>query len=617
MKSKSSLICLVAVFGGFLAVMGCHSVPLLTGTERASIGYKTAVHDELISLPEPRSKTVVAVYKFRDQTGQYKTSAQSTTFSTAVSQGATSILNKALEDSGWFTTIEREGLHNLLNERNIIRSTRLAHGNGSSAAPLPPMLYAGVLLEGGIISYDTNIFTGGAGIHYFGAGGSGKIYKDQVTVYLRLISVKTGEILKNVTATKSILSRQVDLGVYRFVRENRLLEMEGGYTTNEPSSLCLLEAIEKAVLDLIIDGIQDGIWQLANPEDLNSPIIQDYLQENGYLLDQDETPNQISESAGNWTRVGISIHATKRNASGPVRYSLYDDAEGRFQIDPKTGIVTVKDQHLLDSESKTTHRITAQGTFSDGSLARQSFVIRLTDDTTERSVNSMKDVDTAPDTVRENVPRGTPVGITVLALDQDLSDTVTYTLVEDANERFQIDPSTGIVTVDNGGLLDYETCTAHNITARASSTDGSWKVESFAIQVIDDNQEFSVASLQDTATAANEIRESAPINTPVGITAHAVDADATDTVSYTLADDGNGRFQIDPHSGIVSVKNAHPLDAETQSAYAITVRATSTDGSSLTQTFTVNVINDVVENAPDDAAVDPNDLVLLEPNRGR
>lgn len=248
---------------------------------RATIGYTSPIHEDLISLPKPAEKIIVAVYKFRDQTGQYKSSPASTTFSTAVTQGATSMLVKALEDSGWFTAIEREGLPNLLNERKIIRSSRLQHeaSTGQKMDSLPSLLYAGVLLEGGIISYDTNFITGGAGLRYFGMGGSGMFRKDRVTIYLRLVSVKNGEVLKTVSTSKSILSKEVDFNVYRFVSVEKLLEAETGYSTNEPPSMCVLEAVEKAVYDLIIEGIQDGIWDLENEGDFNLPSIQKYFEE--------------------------------------------------------------------------------------------------------------------------------------------------------------------------------------------------------------------------------------------------------------------------------------------------------------------------------------------------
>ncbi len=260
-------------------LLGCTDMDASINGDRATRGYITAIHDDLISLPPPKEKVVIAVYKFRDQTGQYKTTEQATTFSTAITQGATSMLNQVLEDSGWFIPIEREGLANLLNERQMIRSTRMQYeAEGSQKLPpLPPLFYAGVLLEGGIIGYDTNFITSGLGIKYFGIGGSGKFRKDMVNIYLRLVSVQNGRVLKSISTTKSVLSEEVDFGIYRFVSFKTLLEAETGLSTNEPPTICVLEAIEKAVYDLIIEGIMDGIWELKDPNDVNSPAIQNYL----------------------------------------------------------------------------------------------------------------------------------------------------------------------------------------------------------------------------------------------------------------------------------------------------------------------------------------------------
>ncbi len=83
-------------------------------TSNATIGSRTMMDTVLETLPPPKEPIVAAVYSFRDQTGQYKISTTGTSFSTAVTQGATSILMKSLEDSGWFIPIEREGLSDLL-----------------------------------------------------------------------------------------------------------------------------------------------------------------------------------------------------------------------------------------------------------------------------------------------------------------------------------------------------------------------------------------------------------------------------------------------------------------------------------------------------------------------
>jgi curli biogenesis system outer membrane secretion channel CsgG len=245
------------------------------GVQKAVFGERTPATTVLTDMPKPKDPIVVGVYKFKDQTGQYKATETGSTFSTAVTQGATSILIKALGDSKWFVPIERENLGNLLNERNIIRSTRQEYAAKAdpSEAVLTPLLFAGVLLEGGIISYDTNIITGGFGAKYFGAGASTRYRQDRVTVYLRLVSTSNGKILNTVYVSKTILSQSVDASLFRYVNLKRLLEVETGFTRNEPIQLAVTEAIEKAVQGLIVDGIKDKLWEVnASPQQVEEFI---------------------------------------------------------------------------------------------------------------------------------------------------------------------------------------------------------------------------------------------------------------------------------------------------------------------------------------------------------
>lgn len=249
---------------------GCMAMTPNIASQRATSGpeYITSIHKDLISLPKPENPIPVAVYKFRDQTGQYKAPGNATNFSTAVTQGATAILIKAIEDSGWFLPVEREGLANLLQERKIViqmRDLYLTEEQKKGFEPLPPLLYAGILFEGGIIGYDSNVTTGGIGAKYFGAGGSAEYRVDKVTVYLRAVSVKNGAVLRTVQTSKTVLSQMLSLGLFRFVRLNRLLEAEAGMAANEPVEMAVQEAIEKAVYDLIIEGVKAGIWK---PKDI-------------------------------------------------------------------------------------------------------------------------------------------------------------------------------------------------------------------------------------------------------------------------------------------------------------------------------------------------------------
>ncbi len=275
-KKILSLLLLPIFLGGCGAYF---NQPL--GPQEARIGETTDQTEKLIDLPLPASPIVVGVYNFKDQTGQYKNIENGSTFSTAVTQGATTILIKALEDSKWFRPIERENLGNLLNERNIIRTTRDEYRKSPTEPPqkLNPLLFAGILLEGGVISYDSNLLTGGAGARYFGVGGSTQYRQDRITVYLRAVSTSTGEVLKTVNVSKTILSQSVDVGIFRYVNFQKLLEVETGFTKNEPTQLAVQEAIEKAVELLIVEGIKDKLWSTKEGEEKDREIVDQYLLE--------------------------------------------------------------------------------------------------------------------------------------------------------------------------------------------------------------------------------------------------------------------------------------------------------------------------------------------------
>ena len=238
--------------------------------ERPKFVAPTASQEQLRALPMPNSRVAVAVYNFSDQTGQFKPSPGVQTLSRAVTQGATTILVAALSDAGrgnWFTVIERERLDNLMKERQIIREMRRSYLGEEqvNTQALPPLLFAGILLEGGVIGYDTNTITGGTGARYLGIGADTKYQQDTVTVYLRAVSVKTGEVLSSVLANKTIASYAVQANAFRFVGFKDLLEAETGITYNEPAQLALRQAVEKAVYALVFEGSELGLWAFQDP----------------------------------------------------------------------------------------------------------------------------------------------------------------------------------------------------------------------------------------------------------------------------------------------------------------------------------------------------------------
>ena len=220
---------------------------------------------KLITIPPPtRGPIVVAVYKFVDRTGQRKSKDNIASLSSAVTQGADVIVIQALKNAGngsWFRVVERVGLDHLIKERQLVRSTRATFEGKKRKNRLKPLLFAGVLIEGGIISYDTNILSGGSGARFFGTGGSGQYRKDQVSIYMRVVSVQTGEILVNIGVTKTILSMRTGLDFFRFIDiGQKALEIESGGAVNEPTTFAIKRAVEAAVVLIIEEGAKKKIW---------------------------------------------------------------------------------------------------------------------------------------------------------------------------------------------------------------------------------------------------------------------------------------------------------------------------------------------------------------------
>ncbi len=222
---------------------------------------------ELAELPPAKRKPVVAVYRdsFQDLTGQRKSNSSFALFSTAVTQAPEALLIRALKHAAngeFFRVVERVGLDNLTKERQLIRSTR---ENFEENKKLQPLLFAGLLIQGGVINYDTNVQSGGMGARYLGIGTSKQYREDVVTISLRLVSVSTGEVLMETLVSKSIISTSVSQDVFRFIEAGtELVEIEGGVAENESVSIALQKAIETGVLNIIYTGIERGYWEYEN-----------------------------------------------------------------------------------------------------------------------------------------------------------------------------------------------------------------------------------------------------------------------------------------------------------------------------------------------------------------
>lgn len=241
-------------------------IPLLfvtacTTTETIQTTAPEVVEPISYSLPAPkRGKVIVAVYGYNDLTGQ----RAGTTLSTAVTQGAENFLIDALKEfSGgtWYRVVERKGIDNIVRERQIIRSAKETVEPGIKDSDLPAMLYAGVIIEGGIVGYDVNTTSGGIGARIFGIGASKQYNKHTVTIALRAVSVVTTEVLTTIIVEKEVLAYGDNMTVMKFFdQDTQTLEFETGTNINEAPSFAVKAAIEKAVYELTLKGNKQGLW---------------------------------------------------------------------------------------------------------------------------------------------------------------------------------------------------------------------------------------------------------------------------------------------------------------------------------------------------------------------
>ena len=279
-----------AVFTALVLLTGCSILKPIHTPELPKVAEASMVK-EFDALPAPaRGKVVVAVYKFEDKTGQRKPGEKISHISHAVTQGSDAWLINALQDVGkgqWFTIVERVGLNSLTKERQIIRQARqqfatdscrkekarLAREKGIDPAtikckdkPLPPLMQAGMIIEGGITGYDSNVLTGGSGARYLGIGPSTQYRQDVVTVSLRVVAVSTGEVIITVSTTKTILSTGNTFTFFKFFDlGTQAAEIEAGHTINEPVGYAVRAAIDKAVVEMIKEGKRKGYWAYSTP----------------------------------------------------------------------------------------------------------------------------------------------------------------------------------------------------------------------------------------------------------------------------------------------------------------------------------------------------------------
>ena len=276
----------IALTLGLLLLSNC-AVMQKGGMENKPEITEMKMQKEFDTVPTPAQKKItVAVYSFQDKTGQRRNTPNVASFSTAVTQGAEPFLIKALQDVGkgqWFDVVERVNVDNLIKERTIIKQMRDMY-EGGNAKSVPPLQFAGIIVEGGIIGYDSGMESGGAAYKWLGIGPQSQYSKDVVTISLRAVSVSSGKVLATITVSKTIYSTADSIAILKAFRGGTaFFEAETGLTINEPTTLAVKATVEAAVVELINEGERKGIWSFKDPKPEN---LDEWYENNNQQLNK-------------------------------------------------------------------------------------------------------------------------------------------------------------------------------------------------------------------------------------------------------------------------------------------------------------------------------------------
>jgi len=344
----------IGIFLLSLMLVGC------AGKAKFDVRTQQVAYKELSTIKSPDGEPIIiAVYDFLDMTGQKKPGGTYASMSTAVTQGSYQLLIKALADAGdgkWFRVVERSSLPSLLQERKLIRSTR-QQVDGEKAESLPPLLFAGAYITGGVVGYDSDITSGGLGARVLGIQANKSFRKDIVTIILRLVNVQTGEVVISTTIEKTIISTSTGSDVFKyFDMDTMLVEIEAGYAKNEPVTFALRKAIEKGVVEVIQEGVKKELWAFEKPIEIVIPEIKDYIDPITDTKEVGELGNKKEvETTNRHSDVVFSDDGTDMGEKVEKTYETYlEEKKLKQELENENKTETDKEETTDDDDDKDT-----------------------------------------------------------------------------------------------------------------------------------------------------------------------------------------------------------------------------------------------------------------------
>ena len=316
------------------------------------------------------------------------------------------------------------------------------------------------------------------------------------------------------------------------------------------------------------DWSNPGIGATNAPGANNPPVFSDGTS----------ATRSVSATAPAGTSIGLPVAAIDADSGDTVTYSLEGRDAASFDINTSSGqLLTRSGVTLIAGETYTVTVAADDGT----DISRITVAIEATA-APPNNPPVFTEGSSATRSVSRSAPAGTHVGQPVTATDADPGTTLNYTLEGADATSFGINAANGQLLTAAGVTLDRNSYTvmvvASDGIARASIT--------VAIEVTatlpNNPPTFS------SQTATRSVDENTAAGTDIGLPISATDANADDTLTYSLSGADAASFDIVPDTGQLRTKAA--LDYETKFRYSITV--TASDGE-LTDNIrvTINIVD--------------------------
>ncbi|XP_043452498.1 cadherin-23 isoform X2 [Prionailurus bengalensis] len=278
--------------------------------------------------------------------------------------------------------------------------------------------------------------------------------------------------------------------------------------------------------------------------------------------------------------------------------------ERAFSINATTGVITVN--RPLDRERIPEYKLTVsvKDNPENPRIARRDFDLLLVFLADENDNHPLFTQSTYQAEVMENSPAGTPLTVLngpILALDADLDvyAVVTYQLLGSQGGLFDIDNSTGVVTVRSGVIIDREAFSPPVLELLLLAEDIGLLngTADLLVTILDDNDNWPTFS---HPTLTVHLLENCPPGFSV-LQATATDRDSglNGELIYRIEAGAQDRFVIHPVTGVIRVANA-TIDREEQESYRLTVVATDRGTVPLSGTAIITIlIDDINDSRPE------------------